>query len=75
MLICAWLGLPVPWCRRAVVFGVGEEDDPVGADPLIEVDTTDGGVSLEVGGFKSQAESVDRRIVRQNCQMIGSTLT
>lgn len=49
---------------RGVVFGVGEEDDPVVADPLIEVDTTDGSVGLEVGGFGSQAESVDCGIVR-----------
>ena len=33
------------------VFGVGEEDCPVIADPLVELDGAVGGVSSKVGGF------------------------
>lgn len=43
-----------------VVFGVGEEDDPVVADELVEVDGTLGGFGLEVGGDGAQAETVVR---------------
>lgn len=38
------------------VLGVGEEDDPVVADELVEVNGALGGVGLEVGGFGAQTE-------------------
>ncbi len=41
-----------------VVFGVGEEDDPGGADEGVEVDGAGGGVGLEVGGGGAKAETV-----------------
>jgi len=40
-----------------VVLGVGEEDDPVVTDELVEVDRTGGGFGLEVGGDAAQAET------------------
>ncbi len=39
------------------VLGVGEEDDPVVTDELVEVDRTGGGFGLEVGGDAAQAET------------------
>ena len=41
-----------------VVLGVGEEDDPVVANELVEVDGTTGGLSLEVGGGAAEAEGL-----------------
>lgn len=41
----------------SVVLGVGEEDDPAVANELVEVNGTLGGVSLEVGGNRAQAEA------------------
>ena len=40
-----------------VVFGVGEEDDPVVADEVVEVDGAGGGVGLEVGRDRAEAET------------------
>lgn len=40
----------------SVILGVGEEDGPVIANPLVEVDGTGGGLSLEVGGNRAQTE-------------------
>lgn len=42
---------------RGVVLRVGEEDDPVVTDELMEVDRAVGGVGLEVGGNSAQAET------------------
>ena len=42
---------------RGVVLGVGEEDDPVVTDELMEVDRAVGGVGLEVGGNSAQTET------------------
>lgn len=41
-----------------VILGVGEEDDPVVADVLVQVNGTIGGISLEVGGDGAQAKTV-----------------
>ncbi len=38
-----------------VVFGVREENDPVAANKLVEIDGAVGGISLEVGGDGSEA--------------------
>jgi len=38
---------------------VGEQDDPVVADELVEVNGTSGGDGLEVGGNTAEAETVD----------------
>lgn len=43
-----------------VVLGVGEEDDPVVADELVEVNGALGGLGLEVGGGAAQTESLSR---------------
>lgn len=43
-----------------VVLGVGEENDPVVANELVEVDGTSGGVGLEVGGSGAQAEALQK---------------
>lgn len=43
--------------NRCIVFGVGEEDDPVVADELVEVDRAFGGVGLEVGRDGTEAEA------------------
>ena len=43
-----------------VVLRVGEEDDPVVTDELVEVDGTLGGLGLEVGGGAAQTESLVR---------------
>ena len=40
-----------------VVLGVGEEDHPLVADELVEVDVAGGGLGLEVGGDGAQAEA------------------
>ena len=40
----------------SVVLGVREEDDPVVADELVEVDVALGGLGLEVGGDGTQTE-------------------
>lgn len=42
---------------RGVVLGVGEEDNPLVTNPLVEVDRASGGVGLEVGGHGSEAET------------------
>lgn len=41
----------------SVVLGVGEQDDPVVANELMEVNGASGGVGLEVGSSGSQAEA------------------
>lgn len=41
----------------SVIFRVGEEDDPVVTDELVEVDGASGGLGLEVGGNGTQAET------------------
>lgn len=43
----------------SVVFWMGEKDDPVVADELVEIDVAGGGLSLEIGGngAKSKASS------------------
>lgn len=43
-----------------VVFGVGEEDDPVVTDELVEVDRTLSGFGVEVGSNAAQAQSGTR---------------
>ena len=43
-----------------VVLGVGEENDPVVADELVEVDGALGGLGLEVRGSAAQTESLSR---------------
>lgn len=40
-----------------VVLGVREEDHPLVADELVEVDVAGGGLGLEVGGDGAQAEA------------------
>lgn len=40
-----------------VILGVGEEDDPVVANELMEVNGTLGGLGLEVGGNGAQTEA------------------
>lgn len=42
------------------VLGVGEQDDPVVTNVLVQVDGTLGGVGLEVGGDGAQAEAARR---------------
>lgn len=42
-----------------VVLGVGEEDHPLVADELMEVDVAGGGLGLEVGGDGAQAEAAE----------------
>ena len=44
--------------HRGVVFGVGEEDNPGGADEGVEVDGAGGGVGLKVGGCGAEAEAL-----------------
>ena len=39
-----------------VVLGVREEDDPVVADELVEVNVSLGGLGLEVGGGRAQTK-------------------
>lgn len=46
-----------------VVLGVREEDDPVVANELVEVDGTLGGLSIEVGGNAAEAETVRSSLV------------
>lgn len=41
----------------SVVLGVGEKDDPVVTNELVEVNGTGGGLGLEVGGNGTQAEA------------------
>lgn len=41
------------------VIRVREEDGPLGADELVEVDGTVGGLSIEVGGNGAQTEAVE----------------
>ena len=41
-----------------VVLGVGEQNDPAVANELVEVDGTTGGLSLEVGGGRAEAEGL-----------------
>jgi len=43
-----------------VVLGVGEEDDPVVADVLVQVNGAGGGIGLEVGGDGAQAKTGGR---------------
>lgn len=43
--------------NRGIVFGVGEEDDPVVADELVEVNGAFGGVGLEVWRDVTEAEA------------------
>jgi hypothetical protein len=47
---------------RGVVLGVGEQDDPVVADELMEVDVTLGCVGLEVRGNGAQAEAAKAQV-------------
>lgn len=46
------------------VIGVGEEDGPLVADEVVEVDGAGGGVSIEVGGNGAQTEAAGGRSVR-----------
>lgn len=39
-------------------YGMGEEDDPVVTDELVEVDLSVGGLSIEVGGDGAETETV-----------------
>ena len=43
-----------------VVLGVGEEDHPLVADELVEVDVALGGLGLEVGGLVAETERSGR---------------
>lgn len=43
---------------RGVVLGVGEEDDPVVTDILVQIDWSLGRIGLEVGGDGAQTEAV-----------------
>lgn len=52
-------GAELGGAHGGVVFGVGEEDDPGGADEGVEVDGAGGGVGLEVGGGGAEAEAVE----------------
>ena len=45
-----------------VIFGVGEEDNPLVADELVEVDGTSGGLGLEVGGDGTQSEAGEEEV-------------
>lgn len=49
-------GAELGGAHGGVVLGVGEEDDPVVADELVEVDGALGGLGLEVGGDGAQTE-------------------
>lgn len=48
---------------RGEVIRVREEDGPLGANELVEVDGTIGGLGIEVGGNGAQAEAVARGLV------------
>jgi hypothetical protein len=79
--LCATLGeLRLELCERAelscadgcVVLRVGEEDDPVVADELVEVDGTLGGLGLEVGSLAAEAEGFGatvRHVSARRCQL------
>jgi len=43
----------------SVVLGVGEEDDPVVTNELMEVNGAGSGVGLEVGGNRAQTETIE----------------
>jgi hypothetical protein len=49
-----------------VVFGVGEQDNPVVADELVEVNRALGGLGLEVGCNGSQAEARGEGLARKD---------
>lgn len=49
-------GAELGGAHGSVILGVGEEDDPVVADELVEVDLALGGLSLEVGGNRAQTK-------------------
>jgi hypothetical protein len=79
--LCATLGeLRLELCECAelscadgcVVFRVGEEDDPVVADELVEVDRTLRGLGLEVGSLAAEAEGFGaavRHVSARQCQL------
>ena len=48
---------------RCVVFWVGEQNNPVVANELVEVNGALGGLGLEVGCDRSQAEAVRMRML------------
>lgn len=48
---------------RGEVIGVGEDDGPLVADELVEVDGTVGGLSIEIRGSGAQTETVMRQLV------------
>ena len=54
-----------------VVLGVGEQDDPVVADELVEVDGALGGLGLEVGGGRAQTEAAKRMLAKGVCLRSG----
>lgn len=55
-----------------VVFGVGEEDDPVVADEVVEVDGAVGSFSLEVRGYGAEAEAA-RSVSMDSCFFEGAS--
>jgi len=59
---CAELG----GADRSVVLGVREEDDPLVADELMEINGTFGGLGLEVGRDRAQAEAVSEMVSWEN---------
>lgn len=50
-------GAELGGAHGGVVLGVREEDHPLVADELVEVDVAAGGLGLEVGGDGTQAEA------------------
>ena len=59
---------------RRVVLGVREEDDPLVADELVEVNGAVGGVGLEVGGGRAQAKAERRTLTRSPSSLVLPTL-
>lgn len=49
--------------NRSVILGVGEENDPVVADELMEIDGPGGGISLEVWSDGSEAETAELKLL------------
>lgn len=52
-------------------YGMGEEDDPVVTDELVEVDLSAGGLSVEVGGDGAETER-GSTLFLSHCELLTS---